>query len=163
MTVVNQKDGAVGMDLSRMNTPFSREWKMEVMGHIIDSCDQAFIGSICPVPLSPQQRPSNDLSALHPVHSSQARMIHDLDLLRAMGVRGGREGNVEQSLQGVRDRQCNSNETNMCNICMENEKCVALSPCGHTMCAGCTRQITSRRQPCPECRTPIQRVQHFRL
>jgi len=40
-----------------------------------------------------------------------------------------------------------------CIICLENERCVALIPCGH-LCL--CRECSGTQKKCPICRTPIQ-------
>jgi len=44
-------------------------------------------------------------------------------------------------------------DDNTCIICLENERCVALIPCGH-LCL--CRECSGTQKKCPVCRTPIQ-------
>jgi len=44
-------------------------------------------------------------------------------------------------------------DENSCIICLENERCVALIPCGH-LCL--CRECSGTQKKCPVCRTPIQ-------
>jgi len=45
----------------------------------------------------------------------------------------------------------NSNVTSHCPVCLEDKDCVALVPCGHLLCTGCSKAVTD----CPICRGPI--------
>jgi len=45
----------------------------------------------------------------------------------------------------------NSNVTSHCPVCLDDKFCVALVPCGHLLCTGCSRVVTE----CPICRGPI--------
>jgi len=43
----------------------------------------------------------------------------------------------------------------MCPVCFDNEVCVALVPCGHTYCKGCSEIDRSRYAKCPQCRASV--------
>ena len=46
-----------------------------------------------------------------------------------------------------------------CVICMSNEKDSVFAPCGHFYCCNeCATKIVVSDQPCPICRTSIQRI-----
>lgn len=45
----------------------------------------------------------------------------------------------------------NSNVTSHCPVCFDDKFCVALVPCGHLLCTGCSKAVTE----CPICRGPI--------
>lgn len=49
----------------------------------------------------------------------------------------------------------------ICPICYENVVNVALNPCGHTLCADCSRQLES--QLCPMCSQEITKFQKIFL
>jgi hypothetical protein len=46
-------------------------------------------------------------------------------------------------------------EKKMCSVCFDNEINMALVPCGHTFCKGCSEIDRSRYAKCPQCRTQI--------
>ena len=46
-------------------------------------------------------------------------------------------------------------EKKMCPVCFDNEVNIALVPCGHTYCKGCSEADRSRYAKCPQCRTQI--------
>ena len=46
-------------------------------------------------------------------------------------------------------------EKKMCSVCFDNEINMALIPCGHTFCKGCSEIDRSRYAKCPQCRTQI--------
>ena len=50
----------------------------------------------------------------------------------------------------------------MCPVCFDNEVNIALVPCGHTYCKGCSEADRSRYAKCPQCRAQINaRVKIF--
>ncbi|XP_050419052.1 uncharacterized protein LOC126832344 [Patella vulgata] len=50
--------------------------------------------------------------------------------------------------------------SNLCTICMEENRCVATFPCGHThLCFSCVRQIMASTKNCPIC---IEKIQEFK-
>ncbi|KAG1679173.1 hypothetical protein FOA52_000529 [Chlamydomonas sp. UWO 241] len=44
-----------------------------------------------------------------------------------------------------------------CVVCMDEERCVTLVPCGHrVLCSGCTSSVHAVSDECPMCRAPIE-------
>jgi len=51
-------------------------------------------------------------------------------------------------------------QKHLCEICICNEKCFALKPCGHTYCEDCTTKMMDK-QTCAMCRADILKT--FRI
>jgi len=65
----------------------------------------------------------------------------------------GEDGKSEENLPPPHGYTETASDDKSCIICLENERCVALIPCGH-LCL--CRQCCGSQTKCPICRTPIR-------
>jgi len=61
--------------------------------------------------------------------------------------------------------ECEDVEQLACPICISNKKKVALMPCGHCVCFGCSKSMLERteQKTCPVCREPYSICQRIYL
>ncbi|KAG1667907.1 hypothetical protein FOA52_013668 [Chlamydomonas sp. UWO 241] len=56
-----------------------------------------------------------------------------------------------------RQRKPRRDDESVCVVCMVEERCVTLVPCGHrVLCRGCARSVRAKNDECPMCRAPIK-------
>lgn len=67
---------------------------------------------------------------------------------------------LRDTLQGLADDDVEATyEDEQCCICMVNKRRLALAPCGHVLCVGCTKEMESRSAlACPQCRRVVEGV-----
>ncbi|KAK6166442.1 hypothetical protein SNE40_023132 [Patella caerulea] len=120
--------------------------------------------------LKRQQEKRNDL---YPLLNQE--FVHLLSLIAQPNLEGRlnqnhsehqETNNIDQSENSSEDTDEEADisgheeNSNLCTICMEENRCVATFPCGHThLCLSCVRQIMASTKNCPIC---IERIQEFK-